>query len=129
MSTSLLRHLWVAPVSVPAAGIALLARLAGGALEVREGVLEAYGGFLPVLLGRVYPPMPIAAITLGHVVLARTRVELEQTRTHERIHVRQYERWGPLFPLVYLGASLVALLQGRHAYDDNVFEREACRLS
>jgi hypothetical protein len=117
----------VAPVSAPAAVIALLARLSGGRAEVCEGVLEASGGFLPVLLSRIYPPMPIAAITLGHVVLARTPVDLEATRRHERVHVRQYERWGACFPILYLGASLAALLRGRHAYHDNPFELEACR--
>jgi len=90
-------------------------------------VLEASGGFLPVLLSRIYPPMAIAAITLGHVVLARTRDDLDATRRHERVHVRQYERWGPFFPALYLGASLAMMLRGRHAYHDNPFELEACR--
>jgi hypothetical protein len=126
---SLLRYVWVAPVSVPAAGVALLARMTGGHAEIHEGVLEACGGFLPVLLARIYPPMAIAAITLGHVVLAQSRADLESTRRHERVHVRQYERWGACFPFLYLGASLVAMLRGRHAYHDNPFEREACRLA
>ena len=122
-----LRYLWVLPVSAPAAILALLARLSGGSAEWREGVLEGSGGFLTVLLARIYPPMSIAAITLGHVVLAQTREELERTRAHERVHVHQYERWGASFPLLYLGASLVALLRGGHAYNDNRFELEACR--
>ncbi len=126
---SALRYLWVAPVSAPAAAIALLARLSGGRVELREGVLESCGGFLPAVLSRIYPPMSIAAITLGHVVLAQTAADLEETRTHERVHVRQYERWGALFPLLYLGASAAMLLRGRHAYHDNPFEREACRLA
>jgi hypothetical protein len=73
--------------------------------------------------------MSIAAITLGHVVLAQTRADLEQTRAHERVHVRQYERWGPFFPLLYLGASLAAWSRGDHPYLDNRFEREARRLT
>lgn len=121
--------LWALPVTAPAAGVALLARAGGGTLAWRDGVLEASGGFLPLLLGRIYPPMSIAAITLGHVVLAQSARDLETTRSHERVHVRQYERWGPFFPLLYLGASLGALLQGRHAYHDNPFEVEACRES
>ena len=96
---------------------------------MHEGVLEACGGFLPVLLSRIYPPMSISAITLGHVVLARSRADLEQTRSHERVHVDQYERWGAFFPFLYLGASLAMLLRGWHAYHDNPFEREACRLA
>lgn len=105
--------------------MALLARAAGGSIHWRDGVLEASGGFLPALLSRIYPPMSIAAITLGHVVLAQTADDLDATRTHERVHVRQYERWGALFPLLYLGASLAALLRGGHAYHDNRFELEA----
>lgn len=126
---SLLHYLWVMPVSAPAAAIALLARMSGGHAEIYEGVLEASGGFLPVLLARMYPPMPITAITLGHVVLAQRRADLHATRSHERVHVRQYERWGVFFPLVYLGASVAVMLRGRHAYYDNPFEREACRLA
>jgi hypothetical protein len=116
-------------VSVPAAGVALLARLSGGYTSVQDGVLEASDGFLTVVLARIYPPMVISAITLGHVVLAQTRADLEKTRRHERVHVRQYERWGALFPLLYLGASFAMILRGRHAYHDNPFEREACRLA
>ena len=118
-------YLWVMPVSLPALLLALVARASGARLCWRDGVLEACGGFLPVLLVRVYPPMPIAAITLGHVVLARHTADLERTRTHERVHVRQYERWGGFFPLVYVGASLVVLLSGGDPYRDNPFEREA----
>jgi hypothetical protein len=42
------------------------------------------------------------AITLGHVVLATTESALKKTRSHERVHVRQYERWGPFFIPAYL---------------------------
>jgi len=118
-------YLWAAPVSLPAAGVALLARVSGGRAQWNEGVLEASGGFLPAVLARIYPPMSIAAITLGHVVLAQRQEDLERTRRHERVHVRQYERWGGLFPLIYLGASLLVLLRGGNAYRDNPFEREA----
>jgi hypothetical protein len=43
------------------------------------------------------------------------------------MHVRQYERWGPFFPLLYLLASFEALIRGGDAYRDNRFEREARR--
>jgi len=69
--------------------------------------------------------MSIGAITLGHVVLAQDQATLERSRIHERVHVRQYERWGLLFPLLYLGSSAGALLRGGNAYEDNHFEREA----
>lgn len=38
-----------------------------------------------------------ATITSGHIVLARTLDDLDASRSHERVHVRQYERWGPFF--------------------------------
>jgi hypothetical protein len=122
-----LAYLWAGPVSVPAALLALLARATGGSLCWREGVLEAEGGFLSFLLRRMYPPMPVAAITLGHVVLAQSAACLDATRAHERAHVRQYERWGPLFPALYLSASVAALLRGGDVYRDNRFEEEARR--
>ncbi len=64
-------------------------------------------------------------MTLGHVVLARTRDDLESTREHERIHVGQYERWGPLFVPAYFLASGLAWLRGGDSYLDNRFERQA----
>ena len=122
---ALLAYLWAGPVSGPAALVALLARVTGGTLVLRDGVVEAAGGCLRPLLRYCYPPMPIAAITFGHVVLAQSSADLHATRAHERVHVRQYERWGPLFPLLYLLASVMAMVRGGHAYRDNRFEWEA----
>ncbi len=121
----MIRYLWALPVTVPALGVALLARLLGARLTWHSGVLEASGGPFPWVLARMYPPMPIAAITLGHVVLAQRQADLDRTRRHERVHVRQYERWGGLFPVLYLGESLRLLLSGRDPYRENRFEREA----
>lgn len=118
-------YLWASPITLPAIGAALLARLGGARLAWHSGVLEVSDGPLPWCLSHLYPPMPIAAITLGHVVLAQRGDDLERTRRHERIHVRQYERWGPLFPLLYLGESLGLLLRGRDPYRENRFEVEA----
>jgi hypothetical protein len=47
------------------------------------------------------------------------------SRAHERVHVRQYERWGPLFLPSYLFLSLYMYLRGCDPYRDNPFEREA----
>ncbi|WP_291008911.1 signal peptide prediction [Hydrogenophaga sp.] len=71
--------------------------------------------------------LPFGAITLGHVVLAVDQASLDQWRVHERVHVAQYERWGPLFLPAYLGSSLWQWLCGRDAYWDNPFEVEARR--
>lgn len=118
-------YLWVLPVTLPATGLALLARATGSRLVWHTGVLEASDGMLPFALSRIYPPMSIAAITLGHVVLAQRSADLERTRTHERVHVMQYERWGGFFPLLYLGESLWKLMRGKDPYRENRFEREA----
>ena len=61
-------------------------------------------------------------------MLARDAAALSSTRSHERVHVRQYERWGPLFIPLYLSASAWALASGRDPYRDNRFEREAMDL-
>ncbi len=50
---------------------------------------------------------------------------LRDVLSHERIHVRQVERWGPLFLPAYVLASVVAQARGLDAYRDNPFEREA----
>lgn len=41
---------------------------------------------------------------------------------HELVHVRQFERWGPLFVPAYAIASIVARARGGRAYADNRFE-------
>ena len=66
------------------------------------------------------------AVTLGHVVLAVDELE-EPVIQHEIVHVRQFERWGPLFLLMYPLASLGAWLRGGHPYRDNLFEVQARR--
>ncbi len=117
------------PVTALAAAAVPFVLASGGRARVRDGVLEASGGLLAPVLARANPWFVISAITFGHVVLAADARALEATRDHERVHVAQYERFGALFPLVYLAASLAAVARGGGAYRDNAFEREACRLS
>jgi hypothetical protein len=50
---------------------------------------------------------------------------MEACRAHERVHVRQCERWGIFFLPAYLGGSLWAAMRGGDPYRDNPFEREA----
>jgi hypothetical protein len=96
-------------------------------VRVVVGVVEVTDGPLPRLLSSLLPGLSIAAITLGHVVLARNAADAERWRAHERVHVAQWARWGLLFPFAYLGAALVARLRGRDPYLDNPFEKEAFR--
>ncbi len=120
------RYLWVLPISLLGLVLALLARLSGGRWERVEGVLEVSGGWPAKVLERGFPHSgPVAAITLGHVVLGISPQALNATRAHERVHVRQYERWGILFWVLYPLASAYAWVKGGHPYLDNLFEREA----
>lgn len=122
----LLRYVWALPVTGLGLLVAPLAWLGGGRWQVVGGVLEVYGGGVRWLLRHAVPlPGGALAMTLGHVVLGCDAACLERTRAHERVHVRQAERWGAFFIPAYLGASLWAWLRGRHPYLDNPFEREA----
>ena len=120
-----LRYLWAMPASVLGLALASLAAYRGRIVLI-NGIIEASGPLLDLALRRLIPIHGGAeAMTFGHVILGRTARTLAATRAHERVHVEQYERWGPLFILVYLGSSLWALAHGRHPYYDNRFEREA----
>ena len=119
------RFVWAAPTTVLGA-VLLLAGAWRARLRVVDGVVEAHGPTLAWLLTHLVPmPGGMAALTLGHVVVARDAQSLEATRAHERVHVRQCEIWGPLFVPAYLAASLIAVLRGRHFYFHNAFEVEA----
>jgi hypothetical protein len=67
----------------------------------------------------------LLALTLGQFVIGCNKTVLRSARKHERVHVRQYERWGILFIPAFFIASFYAKLGGRHPYKDNIFEREA----
>lgn len=121
----MIRYLWTAPITAIGLLIALASRVVGGDLRIHTGVIECWGGFLPALLTHRRAIMHIDAITIGHVVLAVSQSAADRTRTHERVHVRQFEKWGVLFPLLYFGESGVAWLRGQCPYRANRFEREA----
>lgn len=96
----------------------------GGTVAIVEGVIEAEGGILRFLLSR-RKYFKIDALTIGHVIIGCNRESLMRCRSHEHIHVKQYERWGLFFPLLYLLSSATALVRGMDPYWDNRFEREA----
>ncbi|ABC75989.1 hypothetical protein [Syntrophus aciditrophicus] len=119
------KYCWVLPVSCIGILLIPLVIFSGGAASITGGVIEIEGGILPFLLSRRRPNSTIEALTLGHVIIGRNHESLKRCRIHEQVHVRQYERWGPLFPPLYLLAGAVARLRGRDPYRDNRFEREA----
>ena len=123
---SFLRYAWASPNTLLGLLLVVLAFLSRGRVRLVDGVLETAGG-IPAFFLRW---MPIgsdgaAAMTLGHVVVGRDEARLRVTRAHERVHVAQYERWGPFFLPAYGLSSLACLCTGKEAYRDNRFEREA----
>jgi hypothetical protein len=116
-------YAWAAPTTL----IGLAGAILADHLDVVDGVLEGYGPQIGRAFDLVAPHRSIVAMTLGHVVLARSPAALDATRAHERVHVRQCERWGPLFVPAYVAASVAARCRGGDAYFDNHFEREAWR--
>ena len=117
-------RVWAMPTSLVGVllGLACLpfgaqARWVGGALEIAA------------LKQAPQRRWPFAAITLGHVIVGTHAGELERLRAHEQVHVRQCERWGPLFLPAYVLAGVWQWARGRDAYWDNPFEVEARRLS
>lgn len=123
-----LRYCWVLPVSCIGILLIPFVIFSGGTVSVAAGVIEAEGGILRFLLSRRLH-FRIEAITIGHVIFGKNLESLMRCRSHERVHVRQYERWGPLFLPLYLLSSVAALVRGMDPYFDNRFEREAFRAS
>jgi hypothetical protein len=119
-------YVWAAPASFIGLAFIPFALLQGGRAAIVNGVVEVYGGIITRLLRNGLPWVGSgAAITFGHVVWGCDQTCLNISRRHERIHVRQYERWGPLFIPLYLACAAVVALRGLDPYLDNPFEREA----
>jgi hypothetical protein len=106
--------------------MAALVSIAFGARAVFvRGTFEVGGGRIAAGVGRLPRRLRFDAITLGHVIVGVDHLRLAALRDHERVHVAQYERWGPLFIPLYLASSLVAWMKGEDPYRGNAFEREA----
>jgi hypothetical protein len=124
---TLLRYAWAAPASLVGLVLGALCVAFGGRGRIVEGTLEIGAGGVAPGIRRLPERMRFGAITFGHVILGLDEAMLGACRCHERVHVRQYERWGVLFFPLYLGSSVVQALRGRDPYRDNCFEREAFR--
>jgi len=121
---------WALPTTALGLALVAVALATGAGALVVEGVVEAHGGILDAFLRRCVPLRGRAsAMTLGHVVVGRDPDALARTRAHERVHVRQVERWGPFFVPAYMIASLMVAIRGGHYYIDNRFERDAVATS
>jgi hypothetical protein len=124
-SLRLAKLLWASPCTVLGIVLAGLPLLTGGSARWSAGALEVTYRERLASCGRLARRLPFRGIVLGHVILAVTREELAVIGPHERVHVQQYERWGPLFFLAYGCSSVWQLVRGRSSYWDNHFEVQA----
>ena len=115
--------LWASPNTLIGLVLGLLLLPLGARFRRVDGVLE-----IAALRRLPRHRWPFAAITFGHVILGTHAQDLERLRAHELVHVRQCERWGPLFLPAYLLAGVWQWVRGRDAYWDNPFEVEARRV-
>src|SRR5687768_14279769 len=91
-------YLWALPTTAVGLLAFVLGAIAGRntRYQIVDGVLEVHGGFVAWLLTHAtLLEHGASAMTLVHVVLGRDELALDLTRDHERVHVRQVERWGP----------------------------------
>lgn len=116
---------WAAPCTLVGVLPALLLCACGASARRVDGAIEVAFEDDRHPLARALARQPFAAITLGHVVLARTHACHRLHRAHERVHVAQYERWGVLFFVLYAASSAWQLATGGRPYLDNHFERQA----
>ena len=119
------KRLWAAPCTAVGLLLALIPLALGGKAIWRRGALEVSYRETEAACGQRARALPFRGIVFGHVILAVTNEELIRIGPHERVHVEQYERWGPVFFLAYGLSSLWQLLRGRRPYWDNCFEVQA----
>jgi hypothetical protein len=121
----LLGMLWASPYTLLGLVIGVAGLCTGGRARLRGPTVEFYGGLVQRLVACLPPGPGVMAITLGHTILGQSAAALDAAREHELVHVRQFQRWGPLMGPAYLLSSLVLWMRGRNAYRDNPFEKEA----
>ncbi|NJR72391.1 MAG: hypothetical protein HC782_05105 [Gammaproteobacteria bacterium] len=96
---------WALPITLLGFSLAIIIRASGGQIIKRGIAWEASCGIAAKLLWLCNPWITIEAITQGHMIIARDEIVAARLRTHEHAHVRQYERWGLLFPIAYLDSK------------------------
>lgn len=121
--------LWALPLTLLGLLLALPVLCWRGRARLVEGQTSALlvSGPLADSMLAHHPFGAMCAMAVGQVVFEERTGLSRRILAHELEHVRQAAVWGMLFPLVYLGASLWARLQGRDAYWHNVFEEAARR--
>ena len=124
---AVLRYVWAGtPLTLIGLTAGTLGLLTGGRGRRVGPTVEFWGGFVGWALRRLVPlPGGANAMTCGHVILGCTDEILDRCREHEWVHVRQCERWGPLFLPAYFLSSAWVWWRGGRPYRDNPFEVEA----
>jgi hypothetical protein len=122
---TILAIIWASPYTLLGLFLGFIGICTGGHARIRGRVIEFYGGGVKWLLQQFFFGKGAMAFTLGHTVLGQTDAALDISCDHEMVHVRQYERWGPLMGPAYLGCSLALWLMRRRPYRDNPFQRQA----
>jgi len=118
---------WASPYSLLGILIGLAGLLTGGRTRLRSGAIEFYGGATRWIVRHLPTGKTTVGFTLGHVILGQDSDGLIFAGEHERVHVRQFELWGPFMGPAYLLASVWVWWRGGNAYFDNPFEKEAYR--
>ena len=121
----ILQIVWASPNTLLGLLIGTTGILFGGKCQIERGCFEFYGGPIQKLLTLVPIGSGALAMTIGHTILGQTKAGLAVVRDHEHIHVKQYERWGPLFIPAYFLSSAFMWLNNKDPYRDNPFEVEA----
>lgn len=122
-----LKVLWASPYTLLGLLVGTTSTLTGGSWRISCGAIEFYGGFAAWFVRHLPTGAQTMGFTLGHVIVGQTLEGLDRVSEHERVHVRQYEKWGPLMGPFYLLASAWLWIIGRDPYRDNPFEVEAYR--
>lgn len=117
--------LWASPYSLLGILLGSIGIVTGGRGRLREGAIEFYGGFTQWFVQHLPTGEHTIGFTLGHVILGQTGPGLELVGAHERVHVAQFEKWGPAMGPAYLLCSAWLWCIGKNAYRDNPFEVEA----
>jgi hypothetical protein len=120
-----LKLLWAAPCYAVGIVLASVLLVLGGKAKWSSGALEVTYRDRCASCGKLAGKLPFRGIVFGHVILAVTDEELRAIGPHERVHVEQYGRWGPLFFLAYGASSLWQIVKDRNPYWFNHFEVQA----
>lgn len=119
--------LWALPLSLFGLLLTLPVLATGGTLQRLPA--RQYGISALLVRGRLgdfllahHPFGAMHAMAIGHFIIADRTAHSRRLLVHELAHVAQAARWGILFPLAYLAASVWARLRGGDLYWDNAFE-------